>query len=162
MSNDARPLWRKLAGHYLREQRIDQGRILTEVAATAGVSPQYLSELERGRKEPSSEVLAAAARALGLSLADLLGLAQGELARLARPRPAKAPAPVAPRHDLGSGSAGPAGHDRDVAPADAAPPAQTILPAETVPASGTVPTAQALGTGCAARVTSQPRMSLAA
>jgi transcriptional regulator with XRE-family HTH domain len=71
MSNDARPLWRKLAGHYLREQRIDQGRILTEVAATAGVSPQYLSELERGRKEPSSEVLGAVTGALGLGLLDL-------------------------------------------------------------------------------------------
>ena len=122
----------------------------------------YLSEIERGRKEPSSEVLAAAARALGLGLADLLGLAQGELARLARPRPAKAPAPVTPRPDLGSGPAGPAGHDHDVAPADAAPPAETILPAETVPASGTVPSAQALGTGCAGQVTSQLRMSLAA
>ena len=42
----------------------------------------YLSELERGRKEASSEVLAAAARALGLGLADLLAMAQGELIRL--------------------------------------------------------------------------------
>jgi transcriptional regulator with XRE-family HTH domain len=41
----------------------------------------YLSELERGRKEASSEVLAAAAGALGLGLADLLSLAQDELAR---------------------------------------------------------------------------------
>jgi transcriptional regulator with XRE-family HTH domain len=46
----------------------------------------YLSELERGRKEASSEVLAAAAHALGLGLGDLLSLAQGELARLARTR----------------------------------------------------------------------------
>ncbi len=41
----------------------------------------YLSEVERGRKEASSEVLAAAARALGLGLGDLLSLAQGELTR---------------------------------------------------------------------------------
>ncbi len=41
------------------------------MAATAGVSPQYLSELERGRKEPSSEVLGAVTGALGLDLIDL-------------------------------------------------------------------------------------------
>ncbi len=135
----------------------------------------YLSEIERGRKEPSSEVLAAAARALGLSLADLLGLAQGELARLARPRPAKAPAPVTPRHDLGSGPAGPAGHDHDaVPPADAAPPAETVLPVETAPPAEafapaetvlpaeTLLSAEALGTRCTVQVTSQPQMSLAA
>ena len=50
----------------------------------------YLSEIERGRKEPSSEVLAAAARALGLSLADLLTLSQGELASRLRARPGRA------------------------------------------------------------------------
>ena len=42
----------------------------------------YLSEVERGRKEASSEVLAAAAHALGLGLGDLLSLAQGELVRV--------------------------------------------------------------------------------
>ncbi|WP_413453080.1 helix-turn-helix domain-containing protein [Georgenia sp. 1P01AC] len=41
------------------------------MAARAGVSPQYLSEVERGRKEPSSEVLAAVAGALDLTLADV-------------------------------------------------------------------------------------------
>ena len=156
------PLWRHIAGDVLRRQRLAQERTLKDVAETARISMPYLSEIERGRKEPSSEVLAAAARALGLSLADLLGLAQGELARLARPRPAKAPAPVTPRHDFGSGPAGPAGHDHDVVPGDAAPPAETILAAESVPASGTAPPAQALGTGCAGQVTSQLRMSLAA
>ena len=156
------PLWRHIVGDVLRRQRLAQERTLKDVAETARISMPYLSEIERGRKEPSSEVLAAAARALGLSLADLLGLAQGELDRLARPRPAKAPAPVTARPDFGSGPAGPAGHDRDVAPADAAPPAETILPGQTVPASGAVPPTPALGTGCAGPVTSQLRMSLAA
>ncbi len=41
------------------------------MAGRAGISVQYLSELERGRKEPSSEVLAAAAGALDLTLLDL-------------------------------------------------------------------------------------------
>ena len=44
---------------------------LADVAAEAGVSTQYLSEIERGLKEPSSEVLGAVAGALGLRLVDL-------------------------------------------------------------------------------------------
>ncbi|MFE2137264.1 transcriptional regulator, partial [Streptomyces sp. NPDC059466] len=59
----------------------------------------YLSELERGRKEASSEVLAAAARALGLGLTDLLSLAQDELTRLAQVRPVRRGTPSSPRHD---------------------------------------------------------------
>jgi transcriptional regulator with XRE-family HTH domain len=64
-------LWRELVGRHLRDVRGEQGRILTEVAADAGVSPQYLSEIERGRKEPSSEILSAVAGALGLTLLDV-------------------------------------------------------------------------------------------
>jgi hypothetical protein len=47
----------------------------------------YLSEVERGRKEASSEVLAAAARALGLNLGDLLARAHGQLIRTTAARP---------------------------------------------------------------------------
>jgi transcriptional regulator with XRE-family HTH domain len=155
-------LWRHIVGDVLRRQRLAQERRLKDVAETARISMPYLSEIERGRKEPSSEVLAAAARALGLSLADLLGLAQGELARLARPRPGNAPAPVTPRHGFGSGPAGPAGHDHDVVPADAAPAAEAVLPSETVPVPETGPPAKALGTGRTGQVTSQLRASLAA
>ncbi|MCC4318054.1 helix-turn-helix transcriptional regulator [Streptomyces malaysiensis subsp. malaysiensis] len=67
----------------LRRERLAQQRTLKDVAEAARISMPYLSELERGRKEASSEVLAAAARALGLGLADLLAMAQGELIRLA-------------------------------------------------------------------------------
>ena len=42
-----------------------------ETAARAGISPQYLSEIERGLKEPSSEMIAAIAGALGITLLDL-------------------------------------------------------------------------------------------
>ncbi|MFF1450445.1 helix-turn-helix domain-containing protein [Streptomyces sp. NPDC058274] len=80
------PLWRDLVGDVLRRERLAQERTLKEVADAARISMPYLSELERGRKEASSEVLAAAARALGLGLTDLLSLAQDELARSARPR----------------------------------------------------------------------------
>ncbi|MER8155650.1 helix-turn-helix transcriptional regulator [Streptomyces sp. NPDC094472] len=76
------PLLRDLVGGVLRRERLAQQRTLKDVAEAARISMPYLSELERGRKEASSEVLAAAARALGLSLADLLAMAQGELIRL--------------------------------------------------------------------------------
>jgi transcriptional regulator with XRE-family HTH domain len=79
------PLWRDVVGDVLRRERLAQERTLQDVADAARISMPYLSEVERGRKEASSEVLAAAARALGLRLADLLALAHGELARLAGP-----------------------------------------------------------------------------
>ncbi|MFJ5263155.1 helix-turn-helix domain-containing protein [Streptomyces sp. NPDC088387] len=75
------PLWRDLIGDVLRRERLAQERTLKDVADAARISMPYLSEVERGRKEASSEVLAAAARALGLGLGDLLSLAQGELVR---------------------------------------------------------------------------------
>ncbi|MFE1313795.1 helix-turn-helix domain-containing protein [Streptomyces sp. NPDC058755] len=75
------PLWRDLVGEVLRRERLAQERTLRDVADEARISLPYLSEIERGRKEASSEVLAAAARALGLGLGDLLSLAQGELTR---------------------------------------------------------------------------------
>lgn len=65
------PLWREVLGQRLRELRRDQDETLAETAGRAGVSPQYLSEVERGRKEPSSEMIAALAGALGTTLADL-------------------------------------------------------------------------------------------
>lgn len=67
------PLLRELVGAHLRRVRLEQGRTLREVAESAQVSLPYLSEIERGRKEPSSEVLASVCRALDLRLADLLG-----------------------------------------------------------------------------------------
>ncbi|WP_314220496.1 helix-turn-helix domain-containing protein [Streptomyces zaehneri] len=76
------PLWRDLVGDVLRRERRAQERTLKDVADSARISMPYLSEVERGRKEASSEVLAAAAHALGLSLGDLLARAQGELIRL--------------------------------------------------------------------------------
>ncbi|MFD7293653.1 helix-turn-helix domain-containing protein [Streptomyces sp. NPDC059897] len=79
------PLWRHVVGGVLRRRRRAQGRTLQDVADVAGISMPYLSEIERGRKEPSSEMLAAVAGALGLGLVDVLALAQGELAHAARP-----------------------------------------------------------------------------
>lgn len=75
------PLLRDLVGEVLRQERLAQDRTLKEVADSARISFGYLSELERGRKEASSEVLASAAHALGIGLADVLGRAGAELAR---------------------------------------------------------------------------------
>jgi transcriptional regulator with XRE-family HTH domain len=63
---------REAVGDALRRRRQAQSRTLREVAAAAGVSLTYLSEVERGRKEASSEVLEAVCSALDLVLADLL------------------------------------------------------------------------------------------
>ncbi|MFI5893908.1 helix-turn-helix domain-containing protein [Actinoplanes sp. NPDC051513] len=67
-----RPLLRTVVGEALRRHRQDQRRTLAEVAREACVSVQYLSEVERGRKEPSSEILAAVCEALQVELSDLV------------------------------------------------------------------------------------------
>lgn len=77
------PLWREVVGRRLREARLARGQRLADTAATAGISPQYLSEVERGRKEPSSEILAAVSGALGLTLLDLTEHVSGDLRRTA-------------------------------------------------------------------------------
>lgn len=75
------PLWREVVGRRLRDLRRARGERLADTAARAGMSPQYLSELERGRKDPSSEILAAAAGALGVGLREVVRLAHTDLAR---------------------------------------------------------------------------------
>ncbi|WP_348650242.1 helix-turn-helix transcriptional regulator [Verrucosispora sp. WMMD573] len=85
-------LLRRVIGAVLRRERQHQGRTLREVAQAAGVSVPYLSEVERGRKEASSEVLAAICRALGLHLSDLLEEVRDELRRVERRLPATGPA----------------------------------------------------------------------
>lgn len=60
-----------MLGDRLRRLRRGRGETLGETAGRAGVSPQYLSEMERGAKDPSSEMIAAVAGALGVTLLDL-------------------------------------------------------------------------------------------
>ena len=71
-SNLNRMLLRHAIGAALRRIRLDEGRTLREVSGAANISMPYLSEIERGRKEPSSEILAGICAALGLTLLDLL------------------------------------------------------------------------------------------
>jgi transcriptional regulator with XRE-family HTH domain len=80
----ARPLLRTTLGDVLRRIRHAQGRTLADVARAAKVSMQYLSELERGRKEASSEVLAAVCDALRVELPDVLAAVGRDLAGAAR------------------------------------------------------------------------------
>ncbi len=65
-------LLRHLLGDALRRLRLRQGRTLREVSATARVSLGYLSEVERGQKEASSELLASICDALGAPLSQVL------------------------------------------------------------------------------------------
>ncbi|WP_267494745.1 helix-turn-helix domain-containing protein [Cellulosimicrobium marinum] len=73
------PLLRHVLGGILRRHRLAQGRTLVDVSAAARVSTAYLSEVERGRKEASSEVLAAVCAALGIRLVDLVARVGEEL-----------------------------------------------------------------------------------
>jgi transcriptional regulator with XRE-family HTH domain len=79
-SRRARPLLRTTLGEVLRRTRLGQDRTLADVAQAAKVSMQYLSEIERGRKEASSEVLAAICDALETDLPDVLAEVGRELA----------------------------------------------------------------------------------
>jgi transcriptional regulator with XRE-family HTH domain len=83
-----RPLLRNVLGDVLRRLRLEQGRTLADVAADAAISVPYLSEVERGRKEASSEVLGALCDALDVPLSAVVGEAgqeiAAELAELAR------------------------------------------------------------------------------
>jgi DNA-binding XRE family transcriptional regulator len=88
------PLWREVLGQRLRALRLDQQETLAETAGRAGVSPQYLSEIERGRKEPSSEMIAALAGALGTTLTVLTEQVAGDLRRQQAFRASRAPGPV--------------------------------------------------------------------
>ena len=74
-------LVRRLLGDVLRHQRLSQGRTLRDVSAEARVSLGYISEIERGQKEASSECLGAICSALDLPLSVVMSEVSGELAR---------------------------------------------------------------------------------
>ncbi|MGW4634838.1 helix-turn-helix domain-containing protein [Nocardia sp. NPDC004415] len=105
------PLWREALGEHLRTLRQKQRSTLVETAGRAGISPQYLSEVERGRKEPSSEMIAALAGALGTSVGELVG----RVAETMRGR-AAVPAAVVVGGDRGIAAPMPMTPPRAVAP----------------------------------------------
>jgi transcriptional regulator with XRE-family HTH domain len=77
-------LLREVIGDVLRRARTSQGRTLREVSDSARVSLGYLSEVERGRKEASSELLTAICGALDVPLSEVLTKSGQRLARLER------------------------------------------------------------------------------
>ena len=85
-------LFRSALGSELRASRIAQSRTLRDVAREARVSLGYISEVERGQKEASSELLAAICNALNIQLSTLLSdvtsaIAKSEKATLAVVKP---------------------------------------------------------------------------
>src|SRR5438046_1177802 len=136
---------RRVVGETLRGQRLRQQRTLREVSSAARVSLGYLSEVERGQKEASSELLAAICDALELRLSDVLGEVSEGMRRVEQPvpvrrelspirrMPAAVPASDADQH--GEAEREPAGQveTADVAPvAEVAPVSgrrRTLVPA---------------------------------
>lgn len=92
MEGENQMLFRSALGSELRASRIAQSRTLRDVAREARVSLGYLSEVERGQKEASSELLAAICNALNIQLSTLLSdvtsaIAKSEKATLAVVKP---------------------------------------------------------------------------
>lgn len=73
-------LVRQEIGDVLRDFRLQKGRTLRQVAGEASVALGYLSEVERGQKEASSEILAAVADALQTPLSVIMGEVSDRLA----------------------------------------------------------------------------------
>lgn len=96
------PVLRQVVGDTLRTMRMRQRRTLREISAAARVSLGYLSEIERGQKEPSSELLAAICTALDLELSDLFAEVSRTLRREEKLALASGNGPVAV---VGTGSA---------------------------------------------------------
>ena len=92
-------LFRRVLGEVLRAQRVDRGMTLRDVSAGARVSLGYISEIERGQKEASSELLSSLCSALEVSLGTVLrevsdAVAIEEAAALPTPIPVRTSADV--------------------------------------------------------------------
>ena len=87
-------LLRRLLGDVLRERRREQGRTLREVSARARVSLGYLSEVERGQKEASSELLGSICEALDVPLSSVLRDVSDHLALVEQVESAEPAAPL--------------------------------------------------------------------
>lgn len=92
-------LFRLLLGDVLRARRVEQGKTLREVSAEARVSLGYISEIERGQKEASSELLSSLCTALDQPLSEVLrevseAVAVQEAAAAATPLPVRSDADV--------------------------------------------------------------------
>jgi transcriptional regulator with XRE-family HTH domain len=146
----SRPLLRTTLGEVLRRTRLEQSRTLADVARIARVSMPYLSELERGRKEASSEILAAICEALRIELPDLLAEVRNDLVhgrdhrqpvlRLDSIRGGRLPSQVSDGHGDPGGAPDALGSPSDMLPGPSHPlpdPAGTLPgPSDTLSAPG--------------------------
>jgi transcriptional regulator with XRE-family HTH domain len=93
-------LFRRLLGEVLRDRRMQRGLTLREVSAEARVSLGYISEIERGQKEASSELLSSLCHALDMPLSDVLRNVSDAVA-LEEAALVATPIPVVTRTDAG-------------------------------------------------------------
>jgi transcriptional regulator with XRE-family HTH domain len=94
-------LLRRVIGDALRSRRQAQHRTLREVSTAANVSLGYLSEIERGQKEASSELLSAICAALGARLSELLREVSSTVATVEQVDGILTPVPSAPAEGAG-------------------------------------------------------------
>jgi transcriptional regulator with XRE-family HTH domain len=107
-------LLRRELGDTLRSQRQRQSRTLREVSSAARVSLGYLSEVERGHKEASSELLAAICEALDVRMSDVLREVSDNLARAEAAAAPAGRAGGAPAADVSAASEAPVRRPRPV------------------------------------------------
>ena len=120
-------LLRTQLGNSLRSHRLRQRRTLRDVSGAARVSLGYLSEVERGQKEASSELLASICDALDLELADLLAeVSDGIRSAGAGARPAPSRTDEAPAA-VPAGASEPSGGEPALALVGSAAPARSVL-----------------------------------
>src|SRR4051794_1976193 len=119
-------LLRTQLGNTLRGHRMRQRRTLRDVSGKARVSLGYLSEVERGQKEASSELLASICDALDVELADLLAEVSTSLRDASAPR-SIAVRPLAPTGDPTAAAAEEAAPDAEETGAAAAEPALALV-----------------------------------
>jgi transcriptional regulator with XRE-family HTH domain len=129
----AMTLLRTQLGTTLRGHRLRQRRTLRDVSGAARVSLGYLSEVERGQKEASSELLASICDALELELADLLAEVSLELRGVESDRPA-AVRPVVPSTEPAAVPAGASAAEQDEGAVGQPEPALALVGAGQAPA----------------------------
>jgi transcriptional regulator with XRE-family HTH domain len=137
-------LLRRVIGDALRARRQGQHRTLREVSTAANVSLGYLSEIERGQKEASSELLASICEALGSQLSDVLRDASDSLAQAERSELVQVPRTELPESDL----------------SELELPQPELAPAELVPAERPGAEAERLPSALAARYTGGGEVSV--
>ena len=145
-------LLRRVIGDALRARRQEQHRTLREVSTAANVSLGYLSEIERGQKEASSELLAAICDALGARLSEVLGEVSDTLSLAEEMQDVLVP--------VEDGRSVPAG--QRVGAEQAAPTGQPVPGGQPVPNGQAVPSGRSMARGQSVAGAESARKAVAA